>query len=497
MSFLKDIISSMARVFGRVLAYIVIGLIIYLIASKTAKADTPGYIELYDDHVTPAQRILRVEDTDYAEWQISSLSDTTRANRLIVGWRKNVQANKRVYFSFSGTIRYALSQDVSYRELHIYTYDGTNLVEVNANCIDNGTRVNYSGYAYADFKENFSCSFKTTTAINRVHVRWNYYHSDGTNADIQLLHFMQTSNTFSDSENDADSINANNDKNTNAIMENNDQNTYEIIQNQNQNTEDLINALKKDNQTCVDSFQYKYTNGKNLNSSGELITSSGMSTSEFIQIDTDTDIRILAERNASSPSTYICFFSNNTQSSYISCNSLSGLSVGTQITIPTNANYIRTTFKNSSSLPQLMICKNSGVVINEKIDKISNFLTDDSPIDTTQLNNVVGWLPPGPVDSLLLLPLQFLNMLSNVFGSNSCPTINLTFPIIGGSFRLKCLNEIWVGISNFETIVNLLLIPLIGFYLYKTFMSLYSYIREILMLNGGSLISKWKEWGGI
>ena len=437
------------KIIINLILWIPIIIILWLFGIIIAKADTPGYIELYDDHVTPAERILRVEDTDYSEWQISSLSDTTRANRLIVGWRKNVAANKRVYFSFSGTIRYALTQDVSYRELHIYTYDGTNLVEVNANCIDNGTRVNYSGYAYADFKENFSCSFKTTTAINRVHVRWNYYHSDGSNADIQLLHFMQTSNTFSDSENDADSINANNDKNTNAIMENNDQNTYEIIQNQQQNTEDLINALKKDNQTCVDSFQYKYTNGKNLNYSGELITSSGMSTSEFIQIDNDTEIRILAERNASSPSTYICFYSNNTQNSYISCNSLSGLSVGTQITIPTNANYIRTTFKNSSSLPQLMICKNSSIVTNEKIDNISNWLNNDSV--SINGNDVPTASFSFPISNLFTMPIT----LAQSFNS-TCQAYNV--PFRGSNITFPCLNlQNYLG-SNLWTIIDLMFV---------------------------------------
>lgn len=76
------------------------------------------------------------------------------------------------------------------------------------------------------------------------------------------------------------------------------------------------------------------------------------------------------------------------------------------------------------------ICQNRIDETNDKLDNLQGALTDSRPTDMSGLGNSAGWLPAGPVDSILTLPLTMLNNLVNNLSSNKCQTAILQLPYV-------------------------------------------------------------------
>lgn len=131
---------------------------------------------------------------------------------------------------------------------------------------------------------------------------------------------------------------------------------------------------------------------------------------------------------------------------------------------------------------------------NQKLDNINSSLTDSSPISLDKLNDTTGWLPPGPVDSILNLPLSLLNNLSTNL-NKQCTPISLTIPFIdkNNQLVLPCLvDTLSDNIEGFDTFYNWLGLIVSCLLLYKYLMSLYVWVDEALNLN----IEMYDDYGG-
>lgn len=130
---------------------------------------------------------------------------------------------------------------------------------------------------------------------------------------------------------------------------------------------------------------------------------------------------------------------------------------------------------------------------NEKLDKIDETITDNTPPDTSSLENAAGWLPAGPVDSLLTLPITLLQTLSNNLGS-SCSPINLPVPFVDSNLSLACPSTLLDKFTGFTAFWNSFGLIAGGWLLYKYFVNLYKWVDQATAMNEKE---QTEEWGGV
>lgn len=136
---------------------------------------------------------------------------------------------------------------------------------------------------------------------------------------------------------------------------------------------------------------------------------------------------------------------------------------------------------------------------NQKLDELqkeqeetNDFLTDDTPpnADISGLGNVSGLLPPGPLDSLLNIPFQFLSILTSSM-SGTCVPLTGDF-VWGSKITLPCFDEIIYGKVN-STLMNFISLIPASFILINYFKHLYKKVERAVSLETTSD----DEWGCI
>ena len=129
---------------------------------------------------------------------------------------------------------------------------------------------------------------------------------------------------------------------------------------------------------------------------------------------------------------------------------------------------------------------------NEKLDAITSTLTDTSSPDLGGLSNSSTWLPQGPVDSIIMLPLNFINTLVSKIGS-TCSPVNLPIPFVDNKYlTLPCISTIFAQIDNFSILYDL--IGVIGsvYLLYNYLLKFYKWVDDTLSFRENN----WQDWGG-
>lgn len=150
----------------------------------------------------------------------------------------------------------------------------------------------------------------------------------------------------------------------------------------------------------------------------------------------------------------------------------------------------RTIYQN-----EVIINQNQTIIDNQ--NEIKDFLTDDTPpsADTSTLGNSAGWLPAGPVDSILTLPISFAQGILGIFtGSHNCSPINLPLSLGPYSFNLAipCMDS-YFSLASINIVWNVVGIIISAFVIYKTLKWLYKFVDETLSFrenNSGM-------WGGL
>lgn len=127
---------------------------------------------------------------------------------------------------------------------------------------------------------------------------------------------------------------------------------------------------------------------------------------------------------------------------------------------------------------------------NEKLDDLNSKLTDTSAPDTSGFGNVSGWLPAGPVDSILTLPLKVMNTISGVL-SGSCSPITLPLPFIDSNLDLPCGDTFYDGVTGLSVFLNTLGLIVGGYLLYCYLIYLYNWVdKKVSMVENDR-----EKWG--
>lgn len=140
------------------------------------------------------------------------------------------------------------------------------------------------------------------------------------------------------------------------------------------------------------------------------------------------------------------------------------------------------------------IINNQTNILNEQTQiqqETYDYLTDNTPpdVDTDDIGGVGGLLPPGPVDSLLNLPVKYLSKIITSLGQ-TCSPYTFTF-VFDEEMTLPCFGEFYedfpVGVRVFTEVIPC------GFILIMYFKHLYNKVDRATSLNTSSD----DEWGVI
>lgn len=127
---------------------------------------------------------------------------------------------------------------------------------------------------------------------------------------------------------------------------------------------------------------------------------------------------------------------------------------------------------------------------NNKLNDINSTLNDSSSPNLDSLNNTAGWLPAGPIDSILNLPLTFLNSLTTNL-SKTCSPVELPLPYIDKSLTLPCLNTIYSQIEGLSVWINSIGIIASAFIIFQYLMNLYKWVDDTLTFRENNFIDNW------
>ena len=127
-----------------------------------------------------------------------------------------------------------------------------------------------------------------------------------------------------------------------------------------------------------------------------------------------------------------------------------------------------------------------------KIKELFAWLTNPDDADISGASDVAGWLPAGPLDSLINLPLTMLTNISNSL-NKTCSPLNVNLPYVNKSVEIPCLNTIFnqiTGLNSFWTWVGMIGSVLI---LYRYLINLYKYYDKLTDLQANFI----SDWGSI
>ena len=306
---------------------------------------------------------------------------------------------------------------------------------------------------------------------------------------------LESSNTSEDIINNqnqnTNNIINNNNSNTQEIIDSSASNTEEIINNQNQNTQAIINAQYTCKTRSITLNNYVEYQGYYLNSSGVLGSASNYSVTEYIKIKTNSPYTI--NLNYTTSNRY-CLYDKDLV--LITCPSYSG---SREINFnSSNAEFVRFTIRTETSSYTTFlggnIClkdiKEQTNAINDLNDNISS--TD---FDISGLDNVVGWLPAGPVDSILNLPLNLFNAYTTALGLTCNPLI-IPLPYVNKNLPIPCIRSILqdIGILTWWDGFGYLASAII---LYNYLLSLYTWVDKTLTLRENTMPGYYEDkFGG-
>lgn len=125
-------------------------------------------------------------------------------------------------------------------------------------------------------------------------------------------------------------------------------------------------------------------------------------------------------------------------------------------------------------------------------EDIKDAITDDTPPDTSGLENSAGWLPAGPLDSILNLPLTMFQNLLNAL-SNQCTPVTVNLPYVDEPITLPCISVIFSQIDGLSTWWNSIGLLLGGYILLKYLIGLEKWADATLTFRENN----WNDWGGV
>lgn len=134
-------------------------------------------------------------------------------------------------------------------------------------------------------------------------------------------------------------------------------------------------------------------------------------------------------------------------------------------------------------------------IIESGTNKTIETITDDTGPDISSLDNetMAGWLPPGPVDSILNMPLTLLNSIFNAMNGKSCSPLKVPLPFVNSELSIPCISSTYnaMGFGSFFNVVGAITS---AFILFSYLAKLYKWVDDTLTFRENNHID---NWGGV
>lgn len=443
---------------------------------------------------------LTYNDIGYVSEQTNMMIEvsyeTESGAPLTIEWGQHYQTQIKVMYinvskyQFNANVHYQLEMyfpDMQITNGNYYeVYDGNlNQCEIS---------YTYSSFGSQYPRWDFQCPNNTNeitikiannenTAITEMgNFYWAYGYLRYTNADIDSTGSEIADNIINNNNQNTDKVIENNNQNTDKIIESNKE-TQEVIKDQFNSCRDSINLfdIEKWVNSGNNSNYYSYENGKLVIKAVDIRSIQDFTENDRLYLPNgtyylsnfDPAIGRIYNNDTNSPVT-INEFTVTKGYIYLKLVSYEIISIEPMIN------------KGNTELPfepyGEKICTNKLDEQNETLQGIQGALTDSSSPDISGLENSAGWLPAGPLDSILNLPLTMLNSLINSLGK-TCTPLNLTLPYVNSQIQIPCLSAIFAqitGVNGLWTWVGTIASVLI---LYNYLLNLYAWVDRVLTLR--------------
>lgn len=149
---------------------------------------------------------------------------------------------------------------------------------------------------------------------------------------------------------------------------------------------------------------------------------------------------------------------------------------------------------NQSINSQTTIIENNFNQTNENINKINDYINDDS-IDDNHISSGMHDLPQTtsltPFADFLNLPLNWIQNFMD--SSNSCHDLIIPLPFVNKNLTLPCMSGFWNKLGPLASLIDLVWIAVIGSRIFRMF---YRLTIDVIDLDPNSFnhLSKLKEW---
>lgn len=321
------------------------------------------------------------------------------------------------------------------------------------------------------------------------------------------------------------------------VIDNATNNTNNIINNNNSNTESIINSNKETQEvikdqfnTCRDSYNlYNYSFMRpsysifTNNNDGSFTLNGSISKNQSYNLTNSSQVFLTPNTYTISINDYLSndsyiYVLNTTSEQYLTYeigkklksftftiteNSYISMSLVLKIGDYSNSTYYIMLNEGSTSLDYEpygeKICTNKLDEQNEtskgifaKLKDLYGWLTNEDEADVSSAGDVAGWLPPGPIDGIITLPLTMLNNINSSLGK-TCTPLNVNLPYVKKSVEIPCLSSIFnqiTGLNSFWTWVGVISSVLI---LYRYLIELYKYYDRLTTLQANFI----SEWGNV
>lgn len=143
-------------------------------------------------------------------------------------------------------------------------------------------------------------------------------------------------------------------------------------------------------------------------------------------------------------------------------------------------------------IPKLNVnhCPNNSVVSitydsNSTIDTIDSVIKktfEDTGLDLSGLLNMPNLIDRGPIDSILTLPLNVLQTLTNTLSGSTCTPLKIKLPFVNENMQIPCINTIYeeINANSFFEKVGTIASTVI---LLNYFIFLYGWFEKVVKLE--------------
>lgn len=427
---------SVFRTFGRIVAYLLVGLLLFLIIDKSglkinirkiSLTDLLGigrvYASTYSWTTKQSRVFIDQQGTETStSWQTIPYTQSVSYPVTQMQYRLSYSAGLTAGNSYTFKISYKPNPD-ALNTSGIWFSDGTNtLTDVNCSGWMRETNDYYANLCKVTLISDISSS-------GHLYVRIVFNESYVNSVRSYVGDFEET-------------------KGIGSVIQDS---SIDIMNNQNENTQAIIDS----NMVCsyIDRDMIEIEN-KVLTTTGNIADSNAAGITSYVKLSNKDKLTITKVGTWGALST--CFYNVNKE--LISCIANTSLTLNQELTIPNNTTYARFSIQKQTNQPQFKLCKSGNQALQDTLDDddTSGATKDASDFFSSFTTNTHG------LTGIITAPLNAIQSLT----SSVCEVLVLPLPFVNENLTLPCMRSIYIeNFGAFMTLYDTITLGIISYWI--------------------------------